>query len=90
MPEISSADADIIAMHLQTFSEVRLSYSRATSLCHQAKHFNVFRTILEQIANGERSNADLALMARNTLKAEQADRPTMKRKSKPLVRIAAG
>jgi len=57
---------------------------------HQASQFVTMRNALESIATGERSNADLALMARNTLKAEQADRPTVKRKSKPLVRIAAG
>jgi hypothetical protein len=72
------------------FSTVNLSHGKALQLLHQARQFVTMRNALESIATGERSNADLALMARNTLKAEQADRPTMKRKSKPLVRIAAG
>jgi hypothetical protein len=90
MADIPAQNFDLYADRLMLFSELRLSYGHALETFHRAKHYATFRLILEQIATGERSNADLALMARNTLKAEQADRPTMKRKSKPLVRIAAG
>ena len=90
MAEISATDVAIIQDHLLQFSEVRLSYPKVLQVMHQARQFVTMRNALESIATGERSNADLALMARNTLKAEQADRPTVKRRSKPLVRIAAG
>jgi hypothetical protein len=90
MADIPAQNFDLYADRLMLFSELRLSHGHALETFHRAKHYATFRMILEQISTGERSNADLALMARNTLKAEKADRPTVKRKSKPLVRIAAG
>jgi hypothetical protein len=89
MTDIPSQNFDLYADRLMLFSELRLSYSHALETFHRAKHYATFRTILEQIAAGERSNADLAQWARKTLEIEKADRPKVKRKAKPLVRLEA-
>jgi hypothetical protein len=69
------------------FSELRLSYGHALETFHRAKHYATFRTILEQMAEGGRSNADFTAWAQKILADEKADRPKVKRRSKPLVRL---
>ncbi len=87
MADIPAQNFDLYADRLLMFSELRLSHDHALETFHRAKHYATFRMILEQIANGERSNTDLAIMARNTLKAEKDDRPKLSGKSRPLVAI---
>jgi hypothetical protein len=87
MADIPKQNFDLYADRLMLFSELRLSYGHALETFHRAKHYATFRMILEQIAEGGRGNTDLAVMARNTLKAEKADRPKAGRRSKPLVRL---
>jgi hypothetical protein len=87
MSDITRSDVAIMEDHLMLFSEVRLSHSRARILFHQAASFTTFRTVLEQIAAGANSNADAAAWAKRVLADERADRPKVKRRSKPLVRL---
>jgi hypothetical protein len=49
------------------FSELRLSYGHALGTCHRAKQYATFRTILEQMAEGGRSNVDFAAWAQKIL-----------------------
>jgi len=89
MSEISATDLAIIQDQVFIHSKVLLSWHKVALICHQASQFVSFRNALEAIAAGERSNADLSVLARKTLEKERADRPTVKRKSKPLVRLEA-
>jgi chromosome condensin MukBEF complex kleisin-like MukF subunit len=87
MTDIPSQNFDLYADRLMLFSELRLSYSHALETFHRAKHYATFRIILEQMAEGGRSNADFAAWAKKILADEKADRPKIKRRSKPLVKL---
>jgi hypothetical protein len=87
MTDIPSQNFDLYADRLILFSELRLSYGRALETFHRAKHYATFRTILEQMAEGGRSNADFASWAQKILADEKADRPKVKPRSRPLVRL---
>jgi hypothetical protein len=89
MADIPTQNFDLYADRLMLFSELRLSYGHALETFHRAKHYATFRTILEQMAEGGRSNADFAAWAKKILADERADRPKAKRKPKPLVRLEA-
>jgi hypothetical protein len=87
MSEVTRQDAEIIEDRFRLFSEVILSWPKAQQLCHQAKHYAGFRTVLEQMAEGGRSNADFSAWAKKVLENEKADRPKRDGRSKPLVRV---
>lgn len=89
MREITREDILLFEDRLLLFSELRLSHGHALQLFHQARAYATFRTTMEQIAEGGRSNADFANWAKKILADERADRPRAKRRSKPLVRLEA-
>jgi hypothetical protein len=87
MSEISAADIELFRDRFLMFSELRLSHGKALQLMHQARQFVTMRTVLESMAEGGRSNADFAAWAKKILADERADRPKVKRRPKPLVRL---
>ncbi len=89
MSEISPTEIDLMKDRLLLFNQLLLSWHKASQVLFQARWEPSHRMILEQIAEGGRSNTDLAIMARNHLRGQRADRPRTKRKSKPLVRLEA-
>ena len=78
MPTIQSEHLPLIADRFRIFDEVRMSRDKLCELVHGYGQFLVMRTMLEQMAQGGRSNADFARWAAKLIEQEREARRRIK------------
>lgn len=76
--EIPSEYLPVYADRFRTCSEVRVARDNLVELCHGYGQFLVMRTMLEQMAQGGRSNADFAVWAQSLVRQEREARQGIK------------